>query len=184
MCEYLSFTVSRYVEGTALQVYVFTPYEHNDIEEAHSLRPGQYREVEWTSDDASGLVVRVEEGEDEEIYRNSILTQWPTRAALIAEHVSGRRTTPRGDRIGYRGGYAHGLWVYASGSRGHYRDGQRHGLWIFASGLRGHYRDGQQHGLWIFPDGSREHYRNGQAHGLWVYADGKREHYRDGRLVR
>jgi len=96
MCEFLSFAVDK--KG---QIYASNLSGHYGIEEAWNLKPGEYREAEWTNDTEKSLTVRVEEGEEENFYRALILGTWPARIELI-QHILGKNRW-RGGWLNLRG---------------------------------------------------------------------------------
>lgn len=85
MCEYISFLVDK--QG---RLYFGKLDSHDGIEAGHGLRPGDYREAEWTAEEPTALSVRVEEGEDPNYYRAMILAEYPTRSDMIAGQIIGK----------------------------------------------------------------------------------------------
>lgn len=188
MCEYASFCVGKL--PSPLRVYVgMSLFSHEGIEAGHGLKPGAYREAEWTADGPASLTVRVEAGELAEDYRNAILRTYPTRAKLFAVLTLGRG--PNGSTMQYRVGKLHGLMQLrdADGKlhrKVHYKADKLHGVcqtW-YANGKlwsEDHYKAGELHGVgreW-YEDGtlwSEYHYIAGKRHGRW------REWYMNGKL--
>ena len=89
MCEFLSFVI----EAKSGQIYFGDALNsHRGIEAKHNLKPGSYREVEWTSDTEDSLVVRTEAHGDEaeSYYRAIILADYGTRKKLLKRLTSGK----------------------------------------------------------------------------------------------
>jgi len=85
MCEFLSFLTNR--EG---RVWVGDLHSHSGVAAGYGLKPGTYREAEWTGEEEKHLTVRTEDGENENEYRAAILALYPTRAALLKSITEGR----------------------------------------------------------------------------------------------
>ena len=123
MCEFVSFVVTK--DGRLLAGHLTS---HAGIEAGWGLKPGEYREAEWThDDDGDSLTVRVEDGEDPNWYKAIVLAQCPTRRDLLA-----RLTVGKTDEATY-----------------HYRDGKLHRdgdkpACIWADGTKEWYRDGER----------------------------------------
>ena len=96
MCEFLSFVVDK--KG---KIYASSLRSHEKIEELWELRPGNYREADWTTEDRSGLTVRVEDGEDESFYLSLIAGAFRTRTELIQHILLAKRW--RGDKLDLSG---------------------------------------------------------------------------------
>ena len=85
MCHYASFLIDK--RG---RLYFGRLDSHSGIEAGHGLKPGSYREAEWTGEGPDSLTVRVEEGEDPNWYRAMILAEYPTRSDLLSGAIVGR----------------------------------------------------------------------------------------------
>jgi len=85
MCEFLSFLTNK--EG---RVWVGDLHSHSGVAAGYGLKPGTYREAEWTGEEEKHLTVRTEDGERENEYRAAILALYPTRAALLKSITEGR----------------------------------------------------------------------------------------------
>ena len=178
MCNFASFCVGEITRNELLKIYVGDYQSHDGIERGHGLLPGSYREAEWTDDDPANLIVRVEGGEDEQVYRAAILAVYPTRTALFADNREGKighpksriRFNKKGQPDGaYESYYENGQLSY----RTTYKAGQLDGAYesYHDNGqlcCRMTYKAGQ-------PDGAYESYNeNGQ---LWC-----RKTYKAGQL--
>ena len=146
MCHYVSFLVDK--KGALYFGYLDS---HAGIEAGHGLRPGDYREAEWTGDDENSLTVRVEDGEDASYYRSMILGDYPTRQDMIKTIKIGKTDSVI---YHYRNGVPHcddGPAVErASGSKAWYKNGKLH-------------RDDGPAIEWA--DGSKAWYQNGKLKG-------------------
>ena len=90
MCEFLSFVIEVKNDN---QIYFGDALNsHEGIATKHNLKPGSYREVEWTSDAEDSLVVRTEPDGDEteSYYRAIILADYGTRKKLLKRLTSGK----------------------------------------------------------------------------------------------
>ena len=88
MCEFLSFVVDKRGKiyfGDALD-------SHSGIEAKHGLKPGSYREAEWTRDTDDSLVVRTEPDGDEteNFYRSMIISDHGSRDNLLKKLAAGK----------------------------------------------------------------------------------------------
>ena len=155
MCNFASFCVGEITRNELLKIYVGDYQSHDGIERGHGLLPGSYREAEWTTNYAKSLVVRVEDGEDEQVYRAAILAVYPTRTALFADNREGKIGHPK-SRIRFnKKGQLDGAY------EGYNENGQ---LWC-----RMTYKAGQ-------PDGAYEsYYENGQLSYRMTYKAGQRD---------
>ncbi len=85
MCDFLSVLINPDCDKH-LKIYPGDLKSHSNGAEIHKLKPGQYREVEWTADDEKSLSVRClpDDGDhSENWYRACILAKFPTRKKLI-----------------------------------------------------------------------------------------------------
>lgn len=83
MCDFLSVLVNKDCDSD-MKIYVGDLRSHSYTAELHRLKPGTYREVEWTNDGENTLRVRIElDDHPENWYRACILAKWPSRAHLI-----------------------------------------------------------------------------------------------------
>lgn len=87
MCHWVSFVITKDCEWLCFG----DGESHAGIEAGWELKPGEYRECEWRrDDDGDSLVVRVEDGEDKNVFRAAILADFPTRRALLAGVTHGQ----------------------------------------------------------------------------------------------
>ena len=79
--------MSEYVSGAISvrdnKLYFGKLNSHSGIERGWRLKPGSYREFEWTGETPDSLTVRVETGELDSRYISAILAQYPTRSAML-----------------------------------------------------------------------------------------------------
>ena len=88
MCEFLSFVIET---GDRGRIYFGDKLDsHEGIEAKHGLKPSHYREAEWTKNTDESLTVRVESGENENIYRAMILGDYGSRENLLDKLYSGK----------------------------------------------------------------------------------------------
>ena len=107
MCHYVSFCVPRIKEDESYYLRIFTGdlYYHSGIAAGWNLKPGEYREAEWTEDDSGeSLIVRVENNEKESSYKAAILAEFPTREKLIQSIKIGK---VNGNKYWYKNGKYH-----------------------------------------------------------------------------
>ena len=176
MCHYVSFCVPRIKEDELyyLRIFVGSLDSHAGIEEGWNLKAGEYREAEWTENDSGeSLVVRVEDDEEESIYRAAILAEFPTRVALINSVKIGKID---GNKYWYKEGILHredGPAIdLVDGSKEWYKEGLRHrkdGPAVeYVSGTRKWYKEGKLHredGPAIeYADGTKEWWKEGKLH--------------------
>ena len=84
MCHFFSFAVGVISDKqTDLKIYALKPDSHSGIEAAAGLKPGEYREAEWTGETPESLTVRVESGEYNSAYLAAILAAYPSRSDLL-----------------------------------------------------------------------------------------------------
>ena len=197
MCEFLSFCVDK--NGN---VYVGDMSSHHGIEGGHGLKPGEYREAEWTGECEDSLTVRVEKGEHRNFYRALILGRWPTRKDLL-------KWVKRGKTDEAKYWYLHGelhrtgdrpAIERANGTKQWWRHGKQHRdgdkpAYEGANGTKEWWRHGKQHRDGDKPavveraNGTKFWYRDGKRHRdggkpavVWVY--GTKEWWRHGKLHR
>ena len=82
MCNFLSFVLQIKPETKAMCADLL---HHEKTVEFFHLQPGEYREVEWRSEDDSDLEIRLEDNESykDSLYRKWILNQWPNRTNFL-----------------------------------------------------------------------------------------------------
>jgi len=124
MCRYVSVVITEKGEiraGVSLD-------SHEGIAAGWKLKPGSYREVEWTRDSSDYLTVRVEDGEKPAYYKRLILRQFKTRRAMLAAITEGRGEL--GSKAYYRNGKLHrcnGPAIeYPTGTKCWYHNGKLH----------------------------------------------------------
>ena len=192
MCEFFSAVICK--DG---RILCSDGKSHEGIEVGWNLKPGEYREFEWTSENPNTLYARMEENEEKGFWLSLILSQFKTRSELLAQITEGR-----GDGVIYhlQNGLRHrddGPAIeWTNGDKQWYRNGQLHrddGPAIeYVSGHKQWYRNGQLHrddGPAIeYVNGDKEWYRNGLRHredGPAIeQAGGNKEWYRNGQLHR
>ena len=152
MCEFASFCVGTITNNEPLKIYVGDYGSHRGIEAGHGLTPNSYRECEWTDDDPASLTVRVEAGEDAQVYRAAILAAYPTRSALVADNRTGKAYHPKSIINFNEQGKLDGAYEL------YHDNGQ---LWE-----RTTYRDGKRDGAY------ESYYDNGQLCARMTYRDG------------
>lgn len=183
MCEFVSFIVcadGRLLTGNRML--------HEGIARAYGLKPGTYREAEWTrDDDGASLVVCCGIGatEDQCIeWRQKVLRVYPTRKALRHGLRDGRSVNSLDEHVWWRAladdaiGVPHrddGPAVVSSDEcyKAWYRNGLRHRVGAPAV---------------VYPGGVQAWYRNGKLHRIGgpavVCADGSAEWWVHGTLIR
>ena len=124
MCHFLSFVV-RESDGN---LFFGQLDSHSGIEEGWGLKPGSYREAEWTRDDrGESLTIRVKPGELESQFGALVLSRFPTRKKLL-EYIRRGKTGDASYR--YLSGVPHcedgPAVVYADGGEEWYCAGRLH----------------------------------------------------------
>ena len=199
MCEFVSFV---FVPATE-EVFAGSLDSHSGIEAGWDLKPGSYRECEWTQDDdGKSLVVRTEADDPKPAYFKSlILAHFPTRKALLKHLTVGKA----GDATYYfRNGKLHRdgdepAVVWAAGTKSWYRNGKRHRAGdkpaiVWADGTKMWYRNDKRHRdgdkpAVVWADGTKEWWRNDKRHRdgdkpAVVGAAGTKSWYRNGKRHR
>ncbi len=83
MCDFLSVLINKDCDKE-LKIYVGDLRSHSETVKQHGLKPGDYREVEWTGENENTLVVRTEpEDHPKNWYRSIILASWPDRSSFL-----------------------------------------------------------------------------------------------------
>ena len=78
MCEFISFVVCE--DGRLLANNLSA---HEGIEALHNLKPGTYRECEWTGESEDTLTFRLEEGETKGEWLSYVLSRFSKRIDLL-----------------------------------------------------------------------------------------------------
>ena len=96
MCEFISFVVCE--DGRLLANNLSA---HEGIEALHKLKPGTYRECEWTGESEDTLTVRLEEGETRGQWLAPVLSRFSTRLELLNWFLAHREA--RGESLIFEG---------------------------------------------------------------------------------
>jgi len=194
MCHFLSFVLTD-----DERILVGSLDSHSGVEQGWGLKPGKYRECEWTEDDdGDSLTIRVADGDESENHHRAIvLAKHKTRQSLLKSIKEGR--THKGDRFHYQNGKLHrddGPAIErANGDKAWHLNGKYHRLdgpaVEYTNGYKAWYQNGKLHRLdgpaieWV--DGSTEWHLNGKCHRLdgpaVEYASGTKQWYQNGEFV-
>ena len=166
MCEFVSFVVHK--NGN---LYFGTLNSHSGIEAGWDLKPGDYREAEWTSDLPCSLIVR---GDDDNWYKSAVLAKYHNRQELLDTCIVGKTNL--------------GTYYYKDGKRRR-DDGP---AVIEADGRQEFWRNGNLHRddgpAIIRADGSQEFWKDGKRHRddgpAVIWANGSQGFWKDGKLHR
>jgi len=81
MCHFLSGVIGKIDSDVEGKLFFGRLDSHEGIEGGHKeLKPGNYREFEWTDEDINRLDVRIEDGEDKSAYKAFIVSALPVLA--------------------------------------------------------------------------------------------------------
>jgi hypothetical protein len=124
MCEFFSFVICS--DG---KVLTGTGTFHEGISKGWNLKRGSYREAEWVGEKWNSLSVRVEEGEDKNLWLASVLAVCPTKKRsdflklfTVGKNEDGKYYLKNG-KLHRTDGPA---IEWSDGSKAWYIDGKRH----------------------------------------------------------
>ena len=148
MCEFVSFVLTE-----DEKVFAGSLTSHEGIEVGWELKPGKYRECEWTEDDkGESLVVRVAHNDEfnETWYKVVVLDKFPTRKKLLEYLTIGKSN---GATYYFQNGQLHRedgpAKECVDGSKCWYKNGQLHReggpAEEGADGIKHWYKNGQRH---------------------------------------
>jgi len=206
MCHFLSGVIGKIGSEIEGQLFFGCLDSHYGIEGGYKkLKPGNYREFEWTDEDENSLDVRVEDGEDKSAYKAFIVADLPV---LAGQTINSRQDLIKtiktgcvdGDRYYYKNGKLHRdgdkpAVIWADGTKFYYKNGKLHRggdkpAVIYTNGTK-YYKNGELHRdgdkpAVICASGTKYYYKNGKQHRdgdkpAAICANGTKYYYKNGK---